>query len=53
MDNANLVKQLKEAVDILDQIGEDTGVSTIKIWCAEKRIKEVIKELELGIDDGK
>lgn len=53
MDNANLVKQLKEAVEILDEIGEDTEGSSIKIWCVEKRIKEVIKELELNIDDGK
>ena len=53
MDNANLVKQLKEAVEILAKIGENTEVSSIKIWCVEKRIKEVIKQLELHVDDGK
>lgn len=52
MDNANLVKRLKSALDLLGEINEG-GESTMYANKASDEIDEVIKELELGIDDGK
>ncbi len=52
MDNANLAKRLKTALDLLGEISEG-GESTMYANKVSDEIESVIKELELGIDDGK
>jgi len=52
IDNADLLKRLEEALDILDNINEG-GESSGYAYQASTKVESVIDDLKLLIDDGR